>query len=129
MLDDVLSRYPADAERVYLTGLSMGGFGTWALAARSPERFAAIVPICGGGLPGKAGRLKDLPTWAFHGGRDRVVRPELSKRMVDAMKAAGAKKVELTIYPDAGHDSWTKTYDNPKLYEWLLKHKRVKAGT
>jgi predicted peptidase len=124
LLDDVLANYKVDKDRVYLTGLSMGGFGTWALAAAHPEKFAAIAPICGGGRPEDAKKIKDLPIWVFHGAKDNVVKPEMSEAMVNALKEAGAKEVKYTVYPEAGHDSWTETYDNPKLYEWLLAHKR-----
>jgi predicted peptidase len=128
LLDDVSKKYRVDADRIYVTGLSMGGMGTWALATSRPERFAAIVPICGRGNPGDAGRLKDLPIRIFQGGKDPVVRLETAQRMYKALKAAGAKDVELKVYPDAGHDSWTETYNNPKLYEWLLAQRRQAAG-
>lgn len=126
LLDEVVNQYKVDRQRVYLTGLSMGGFGTWALAAAHPERFAAIIPICGGGSPARAARLKDLPIWAFHGAKDPVVPLEQSQVMVDAVNAAGGK-VKFTIYPDAAHDSWTATYANPEIYQWLLQHKRKAA--
>jgi predicted peptidase len=128
LLDDVSKKYRVDDDRVYVTGLSMGGFGTWALAASRPERFAALVPICGGGNPADAAKLKGLPIWVFHGGKDRAVPAERSEVMVKALKAAGSKSVKYTLYPDAGHDSWTETYNNPKLYEWLLAQKRSAAG-
>jgi len=124
LLDDVLAHYKVDKDRVYVTGLSMGGFGTWALAAAHPEKFAAIVPICGGGNPADATKIKDLPIWIFHGAKDTVVPPSRSEAMEKALKEAGAKEVKYTLYPDAGHDSWTKTYENPEVWEWLLKHKR-----
>ena len=127
LLDEVTKSYAVDEERVYLTGLSMGGFGTWSLATATPERFAASAPICGGGQPRAAGRLKNTPVWVFHGAKDEVVRPELSQAMVDALKAAGGS-VRYTLYPEAAHDSWTETYNNPELYEWFLKHKRTKAA-
>lgn len=123
LLDEVLDRYPVDADRVYLTGLSMGGYGTWALAAAHPERFAAIAPICGGGDPSWADRLRGVPTWAFHGADDRVVQPEESRRMVAALERAGGD-ARLTIYPRIGHDSWTPTYADPRLYAWFLGHRR-----
>ncbi|MBN1507452.1 MAG: prolyl oligopeptidase family serine peptidase [Sedimentisphaerales bacterium] len=123
LLDEVQSRYAVDPDRVYLTGLSMGGFGTWALGCRHPERFAAIAPICGGGEWFLANRLKTVPVWAFHGAKDQVVAPRESTEMVDALKRAGAD-VQLTVYPEAQHDSWTQTYNNPKLYEWFLGHRR-----
>jgi predicted peptidase len=123
LLDEVMRQYAVDPDRVYLTGLSMGGFGTWNLAAAVPERFAAIAPICGGGQRRMARRLRTLPTWVFHGAKDPTVPLQESQEMVDALKAAGGD-VKFTIYPDAGHDSWTVTYDNPELYSWFLQHKR-----
>ena len=132
LLDSVIASQKVDAGRVYLTGLSMGGYGSWALLGHAPERFAAVAPICGGGnsigilLPGsgKAAALKTLPVWAFHGAKDPVVVLAESERMVTAVKKAGAKDVQLTVYPEAQHDSWTATYNNPKLYEWFLSHER-----
>jgi predicted peptidase len=126
MLDDVIANHKVDKDRVYLTGLSMGGYGTWALAAAHPEKFAAIAPICGGGNPADAKKLKDLPIWVFHGGKDTTVPPAQSERMVNALKEAGAEKVKFTVYPDAGHDSWTATYNNPEFFDWLLQQKRGK---
>ena len=132
LVDEALKKYRVDSDRVYLTGLSMGGFGSWALAAAYPDRFAAVAPICGGGnildvlLPakGKETALKTLPIWAFHGGKDPVVKVEESERMIDAFKRAGDSDVKLTIYPEADHDSWTETYKNEELYKWLLEHTR-----
>jgi predicted peptidase len=124
LLDEVESTYRVDRSRVYLTGLSMGGFGTWALAAAYPEHFAAIAPVCGGGEAFWARPLAALPIWAFHGSADNVVPLRRSEEMVAAVKAAGAQEVKFTVYEGVGHDSWTRTYDNPELYEWLLSHKR-----
>jgi len=124
LLDDIVARYDVDTERVYLTGLSMGGFGTWALASRYPDRFAAIAPICGGGMRIMSFGLTKTPVWAFHGAQDKVVPLQESEEMVAAIKARGGN-AKLTVYPDAGHDSWTKTYNNQELYDWLLKHRRV----
>lgn len=134
LLDDFISQHAVDTNRVYLTGLSMGGYGTWSLGLSHPDRFAAIAPICGGGerisvLLGsreKAGALRSLGVWAFHGAKDPVVPIEESKRMVDALKAVGVKDIQFTVYPEALHDSWTETYDNPKLYDWFLQHQRGK---
>jgi predicted peptidase len=123
LLNEIVEEYSVDEDRIYLTGLSMGGFGTWHLATAYPERFAAIAPVCGGGDPEKACLLKSIPAWVFHGGKDNVVPPEESKKMVKALEDCGGN-VKLTIYPDAGHDSWTETYDNPELYKWFLKHRR-----
>jgi predicted peptidase len=132
LLDEVVDQYTVDETRVYLTGLSMGGFGTWNLGMSYPERFAAIVPICGGGeminvllsSREKGDALKSLAIWAFHGAKDPVVPVEESQRMVEAAKKVGAQEVKLTIYPEATHDAWTQTYANPELYQWLLKHQR-----
>lgn len=134
LLDEIIEKYRVDTNRVYLTGLSMGGYGAWKLGLTYPERFAAIAPICGGGevlnvlLAGrkKANALKTLGVWAFHGDQDPVVPVEESERMVNALKRAGCADVKLTIYPDAKHDSWTETYNNPALYEWFLEHSRGK---
>ena len=123
LLDEIQAKYKVDPDRVYLTGLSMGGFGTWETASQHPERFAAIAPICGGGRPFMARRLKPLPTWVFHGEKDNVVPIKRSEEMVEALKQAGGD-VNFTRYPEAGHDSWTETYNNPKLYEWFMQHKR-----
>ncbi len=123
LLDEILAAYAVDSDRVYLTGLSMGGYGAWHLAMEHPERFAAIAPICGGGMPEKACVLKDLPVWVFHGAKDPVVPLQESESMVNALKACNGN-VRFTVYPDAGHDSWTQTYDNPELYKWFLSHKR-----
>ncbi len=103
----------------------MGGFGTWSLAFYSPDRFAAIAPICGGGEAYWTKRFKKLPAWVFHGAQDKGVPLERSETMVAAMKKEGGD-VQLTVYPEAGHDSWTETYNNPKLYEWFLSHRRAK---
>jgi predicted peptidase len=123
LIDDIMSKYKVDPERVYLTGLSMGGFGTWTLAAYTPDRFAAIIPICGGGEPIAARVLKNTPVWAFHGAKDPLVPVGRSKEMVDALLKL-KDEAKLTIYPEALHDSWTATYANPEIYEWLLAHKR-----
>lgn len=123
LLDEIIRTYRVDVDRVYLTGLSMGGFGTWELAAAHPEKFAAIAPICGGGNPQDASKLAKLPIWVFHGAKDPVVPIQRSKDMVEALKAAGSN-VKFTIYPEAQHDSWTETYNNPEFYQWLLEQKR-----
>jgi predicted peptidase len=132
LLDGVVKKHRVDRKRIYLTGLSMGGFGTWNLGLTHPDRFAAIAPICGGGDPlvllladpRKSRALKSLPVWAFHGARDPVVKVSESERMVDAMRQMGATEVKLTVYPDAEHDSWTETYNNSALYDWFLSHSR-----
>jgi predicted peptidase len=127
LVDEVASKYKVDPDRIYVTGLSMGGFGTWSLAAAYPDRFAAIVPICGGN-PADAKRLQHLPIWVFHGAKDRAVPLARSEAMVKALKAVGSN-VKFTIYPNAEHDSWTETYNNPELYKWLLQQKRGAANS
>ncbi len=123
LLDKILAKYTIDKGRIYLTGNSMGGYGTWSLAIANPERFAAIAPICGGGFAEFVCALKDIPVWAFHGAEDEVIRLKESQRMVNALQACGGN-VRFTIYPGIGHDSWTQTYNNPALYEWFLQHSR-----
>ena len=131
LLDNVIKKHRVDKSRVYLTGLSMGGYGTFSLGLRHPERFAAIAPICGGGdflpillpPPGKEAILKRLPVWVFHGAKDPAVPLSESQRMVEALKHIGNQTVKFTVYPEAGHDSWTETYNNQELYDWLLQHK------
>jgi predicted peptidase len=132
LLDHVIDVFRIDERRVYLTGLSMGGYGAWSLAQEHPERFAAVVPICGGGSLGpalldgdtsKGLALKKVAFWAIHGARDPVVQPSESERMVDALRAFGCE-VKLTIVPGAGHDVWTEAYDDPELYRWLSAHAR-----
>lgn len=136
LLDEIIKKHRVDTTRVYLTGLSMGGYGTWSLGTKYPDRFAAIAPICGGGdflpvllpAPGKEAALKRLPIWAFHGAKDSLVPLSESERMVDALKKAGNENVKLTVYPEADHDSWTETYNNPELYEWLLQHRSSESS-
>lgn len=123
LLDEMVLRYHVDPNRIYVTGLSMGGTGTWDLAVAYPERFAAIVPICGETDPEQAGKIKDLPVWVFHGAKDDIHLPEESENMVNALKALGSPVI-FTLYPEAGHDSWTEAYDSPELWEWLTaQHK------
>jgi predicted peptidase len=132
VLDEVMATQPADPRRVYLTGLSMGGYGAWALGMAHPERFAAIAPICGGGefasafmsVTHKRRDLHALGVWAFHGARDLTVPLAESERMVDMLQHMGARKTKLTVYPEAKHDAWTETYANPELYRWFLQHAR-----
>jgi predicted peptidase len=123
LLDDVVSKHNVDKKRIYLTGLSMGGYGTWYLAGMYPKLFAAIAPICGGGDFVLGEQLTQMPIWAFHGDKDNVVPLSESQRMVDIVKKAGGK-AKLTVYKNVDHDSWTQTYANSKLYEWLLSHKK-----
>ena len=132
LLDEVMAKHKTDPARVYLTGLSMGGYGAWSVGLKNPERFAALVPICGGGLPADLNRLSReqkaaalrLGVWVFHGAKDPTVPLEESERMVAALKKAGVTDLQFTVYPEAQHDSWTETYANPELYAWLLRHER-----
>jgi predicted esterase len=123
LLDEVQSQLHVDPDRVYVTGMSMGGYGAWALATEFPDRFAAIAPCCGGGDVDDATRLKDLPVWTFHGDADPIVPFWESQRMVDALKKLG-DEVRFTVYPRGGHDAWTESYANPELSTWLLAHRR-----
>ncbi|QDT21628.1 prolyl oligopeptidase family serine peptidase [Gimesia chilikensis] len=123
LLNDIEKNYKVDKDRIYVTGLSMGGFGTWSLAAYTPYRFAALVPICGGGEKFWVKKIKHVPIWVFHGAKDGAVPLDRSQTLVDVLKKEKAD-VSFTIYPEAGHDSWTETYNNPEVYEWLLKQKR-----
>ncbi len=122
LLDHLLETYRIDERRVYLTGLSMGGYGTWATMAVHGDRFAAAVPICGGGSPEWGAHMSDVgPIWAFHGDADYIVPIERSREMVEAVQAAGGD-AKLTTYSGVGHDSFTQTYANPEVYRWLLSH-------
>jgi len=110
-----------DETRIYLTGNSMGGYGAWQLAMSMPEYFAAVAPICGGGMYWNAGRLVNVPVWAFHGALDDTVFPAESEKMVNAINAAGGN-AKLTVFPDAGHNAWTPAYSAPELYKWFLSN-------
>lgn len=132
LLDHVIARYKINTRRVYLTGLSMGGYGAWSLGAKHPERFAALAPVCGGGSAAdflmanraQSRALRSLAVWAFHGANDDVVPLAEAKAIMAALKKAGCREAALTVYPNTGHDSYTKTYSNPNLYEWFLNHQR-----
>lgn len=124
LLDKIEKQYNIDKDRIYVTGLSMGGYGTFALCARQPERFAAAVPVCGGGVLFDARRLSKLPTWAFHGEDDRVVPVEESTRMVKYMNERGGDHAKLTTYPGVGHNSWDRAYGDEKMWAWLFEQER-----
>jgi predicted peptidase len=127
ILDQVMKDYKCDPNRVYLTGLSMGGMGTWSMAIKYPQRWAAIVPICGRGDPKQAEKIKDIPCWCFHGDADTAVSVEGSRQMIAALKAAGGSP-KYSEYPGVGHNSWDKAYGTPELYEWLLKQHQSASG-
>lgn len=121
MLDEIKASYPVDTARIYLTGQSMGGYGTWKLACQSPQTFAAIAPLCGGGDPNRAKALARMPIWVFHGEQDKVVPLAKTDAMVQAVKTAGGHP-KVTVYPKLGHQIWQRTYSNPNLYVWFLDH-------
>ncbi|MFN9464182.1 MAG: prolyl oligopeptidase family serine peptidase [Planctomycetota bacterium] len=123
LLDEMVENAGVDKTRIYITGLSMGGYGTWDAIARYPGFFAAAAPICGGGDPKTVDRFKSLPIWCFHGAKDQVVKVNRSREMVDALKQLGSP-VKYTEYPEAQHDSWTQTYSNPELYDWMFSQRR-----
>ncbi|WP_081152721.1 prolyl oligopeptidase family serine peptidase [Niastella vici] len=123
LLQSCKQKYRVDADRIYLTGLSMGGFGTWSLAIEHPEEFAAIVPICGGGDTAEIWKLRHTAVWCFHGAKDNNVPLAFSQKMISALKVYNPA-AKLTVYPDAEHDSWTATYNNDSLYQWLLSQKK-----
>lgn len=123
---DIANSDFADNKKIYAMGASMGGYGTWQLAMSMPEYFAAIVPICGGGMYWNAGRLKNVPVWAFHGALDDTVFVEESIKMVRAVNNCGGR-ARLTVYPENTHDAWSKTYANDEVFEWLLTNENVNA--
>jgi predicted peptidase len=123
ILAQVQSEYNVDSERVSLTGLSMGGYGTWSLAVHSPERWSAIVPVCGGGDPGQAARIKHLPCWCFHGDQDPLVPVRESRRMIEGLRREGGQP-RYEEYAGVGHNSWDQAYDTARLYDWLLQQHR-----
>lgn len=139
ILDDVTKEYNGDPDRTYLTGLSMGGFGTWSIAAAHPDRWAAIVPVCGGlRFPPRKGdtsagptpdevaaKIKHIPCWCWHGGADGVVKPDLSRVVIEALKKAGAEP-RYTELAHVGHNSWDAAYASSDLYDWLFKQKKSK---
>lgn len=128
LLDDIIEKYNVDTSRIYITGLSMGGYGTYEMLTRYPDLFAAGIPICGGigsmyarmNLPA----LKDIPLWIFHGEKDDVVPVAESREIYSYLKSIGHEHISLTLYPDLKHDSWTRTYDNDEIYDFLLKYRK-----
>jgi len=124
---DLVARLPIDPERVVLTGMSMGGYGTWNYAVDYPDRLAAIAPVCGSGDSDRAERIVHLPVWAFHGALDNVVPPAGDQEMVTAVNAAGGQ-AKFTLYPDVGHNAWDPAYVDPALYAWLMAQRRGRAA-
>lgn len=122
LVDHLEEKYRVDRQRIYLTGLSMGGYGTWHFATKAPHRFAAIAPVCGGGVPYRMRSIPHLPVWAFHGDQDSVVPLEESERLIRQLEAVKNTRARLTVYPETGHNSWSPAYTTEELYEWLLSH-------
>ena len=119
LIETLLKEQPIDPKRIYITGLSMGGYGTWDLMVRRPELFAAAAPVCGGADEATAEKIKHIPVWAFHGAKDTAVKPQRSRNMIEALKKAGASP-KYTEYADVGHDSWNPAYKDPEFYKWLF---------
>jgi predicted peptidase len=128
LLDHVMARHPVDPDRVYVTGVSMGGFGAWELVTRHPDRFAAMVSVSGTGDMREAQRVGGLPIWAFQGGLDPIVPAGIVTEMVEAVRAAGNDRVRLTLYADLGHDCERTAYADPELWRWLLAQRRGPSG-
>ena len=127
IVEAMREQFTIDSDRMYIGGLSMGGFGTWDVIQEYPDLFAAAFPICGGGDPEKAERIASLPLWVFHGAKDETVPPQLSRDMVRAIQEAGGHP-GYSEYPDVGHDSWTNAFEQPKLLAWLFSQKREHSG-
>lgn len=123
LLDKLLAELPVDKKRIYVTGLSSGGYGSWDAIQRRPDLFAAAIPICGGGDPAQAAKLKNVAIWAFHGDQDRIVPLGRTKIMVEAVRQAGGNP-KVTVYPGAGHDAWSATYANPRVLDWLFEQRK-----
>ncbi len=123
ILDEVQKEYKTDPTRQYLTGLSMGGYGAWSVAAAYPDRWACLVPVCGGGDPKDADKIKGIPCWCWHGDKDGAVKVEKSREMIDALKKAGGEP-RYTELAFVGHNSWDAAYATPELVEWMLKQKK-----
>ncbi|MES2980730.1 MAG: prolyl oligopeptidase family serine peptidase [Verrucomicrobiota bacterium] len=125
LVEETTKQQAVDPKRIYITGLSMGGFGTWSALAKEPDLFAAAIPICGGGSPDTVKEFKDVPIWIFHGDADNVVAPAGSQNMFDALKKAGSE-AKLTLYPGVGHNSWTQTYSDIEVIRWFLAQQKSK---
>ena len=124
VLDSLITSGVVDATRVYICGISMGGYGTWDALQRWPEKFAAAIAICGGGDPSYADAMKDIPIYVFHGLLDGIVMPSRSIQMYDALRDAGNEEVVLVTYPELGHGCWDEAFATPGLFKWLFEKKR-----
>lgn len=127
LVDAVRAQQPIDDQRIYVVGISMGGFGAWDAIQRQPEVFAAAVPVCGGGDVALASKIKDVPVWAFHGAKDGVVKVKRSRDMIEALKAAGGEP-KYTEYPNVDHNAWDKAFATPELFDWLFAQKKAKPA-
>lgn len=127
LVNDITLLPYVDVERIYLMGASMGAYASWQLAMSLPDYFAALVPICGGGMYWNASRLSNIPIWAFHGAKDRTVLLEESQKMVNAVNRSNGN-AKLTVYPENEHDAWSDTYSNAEVFDWLLKHKKQRIS-
>jgi len=123
LIASLQKEYRLDQQRQYVTGLSMGGYGTWDLITRHPDMWAAAVPVCGGGDEAVAAKSVRVPVWAFHGDKDTVVKPHRSRKMIEAIKQAGGEP-RYTEYPGVAHNSWAPAYADPKMIEWMFAQKR-----
>jgi predicted peptidase len=123
LLDSIIAQNQVDTSRIYVTGLSMGGFATWEILQREPDRFAAAIPVCGGADLAYAGKLAHIPLWVFHGGADTVVKTQRSRDMVAALTAAGGHP-KYTEIPGVGHSAWVYTYPKPEVWDWLFEQVR-----
>lgn len=124
LIGQLVDDLPIDPDRIYVTGQSMGGFGTFAAIVESPDLFAAAAPVCGGHEPKNAKAIADIPIWIFHGARDTTIPAERSIEMVEAIERAGGDP-KYTEFPDAGHNAWTPAYDDEKLWEWMFEQRKA----
>ena len=123
ILDSLRREFSIDANRLYLTGQSLGGFGTWDIVTRRPEVFAAAAPLSGGGQVSAVSAIKDLPIWAFHGAADDIVPVQHSREMVEALRKLGGN-VKYTEYPGVGHNTWENVYADSAMMEWMFAQRR-----
>ncbi|GAA0890552.1 hypothetical protein GCM10009122_02300 [Fulvivirga kasyanovii] len=123
LVDHLKANFPIDADRIYITGLSMGGMGTFDAIVRYPDMFAAAVPVCGGGDPSKASEIAHIPIWVFHGAEDPTVSPALSSKMVEALTSAGGHP-GFTLYPEVGHFAWLMAYSDHLMIEWMFRQRK-----